>query len=140
MLSQRAFKPDVVLSAKIGLIGRLQAGPLALELEPTLFAGITQRKSNMTGAAGNEDSFGLPLTLFFQLSSSFALAAQTGVTLVVEHAKDTYQVPAAVGLAFRATSKLSVDVAFGLAAVVDANSMTKPFDSRNLTLGVGYGI
>lgn len=137
-----AFKPDVVLSAKIGLIGRWQAGPLALELQPTLFAGLTQRKIDMAGTtvSNNEDRFGLPLTLFFQLSPAFALAAQTGITMVVEHAKDTYQVPAAFGLAWRATSKLSVDVAFGLAAVVDANSMTKPFDGRNLTLGVGYGI
>jgi hypothetical protein len=137
-----AFKPDPVLSAKIGLIGRWQAGPLALELQPTLFAGLTQRKIDMAGTtvSNNEDRFGLPLTLIFQLSPAFALAAQTGITMVVEHAKDTYQVPAALGLAWRATPKLSVDVAFGLAAVVDANRMTKPFDGRNLTLGVGYGM
>jgi hypothetical protein len=137
-----AFKPEVVLSAKVGLIGRLQAGPIALELQPTLFAGLTQRKIDMAGTtvSNNEDRFGLPLTLFFQLSPAFALAAQTGITMVVEHAKDTYQVPAALGLAWLVTPKLSVDVAFGLAAVVDANSMTKPFDGRNLTLGVGYGM
>jgi hypothetical protein len=128
-----AFKPDVVLSGKIGLIGRWQAGSIAVELQPTLFAGITQRKTN-------EDRFGLPLTLFFKLSPAFALAAQTGITMVVEHAKDTYQVPAALGLAWWVSPKLSVDAAFGLAAVVDANSMTKAFDSRNLTLGVGYGM
>lgn len=137
-----AFKPDPVLSAKIGLIGRWQAGPLAVELQPTLFAGLTQRKIDMAGTkvSNNEDRFGLPLTLLFQLSPAFALAAQTGITMVVEHAADTYQVPAALGLAWLATPKLSVDVAFGLAAVVDANSMTKPFDSRSLTLGVGYGM
>src|SRR5262249_24746474 len=41
-----AFSPDVVLSAKIGLIGRWQSGPLALELQPSVFAGITQRSKN----------------------------------------------------------------------------------------------
>lgn len=137
-----AFQPEVVLSAKIGLIGRWQAGAIALELQPALFAGITQRKIDVGGmkVSNNEDRFGLPLTLFYQLSPAFALAAQTGVTLVVEHAKDTYQVPVALGIAWWATPKLSVDLAFGLAAVVDANSMTKAFDSRNLTLGVGYGM
>jgi len=137
-----AFKPDILLSAKIGLIGRWQAGPIALELQPTLFAGITQRKIDMGGTkvSNNEDRFGLPLTLFFKLSPAFAVAAQSGITMVVEHAKDTYQVPAALGLAWWVTPKLSFDAAFGLAAVVDANSMTKPFDSRNLTLGVGYGM
>lgn len=137
-----AFKPDAVLSAKIGLIGRWQAGSIALELQPTLFAGVTQRKIDMAGmkVSNNEDRFGLPLTLFFKLSPAFALAAQTGITMVVEHAKDTYQVPAALGLAWWVSPKLSVDVAFGLAAVVDANSMTKAFDGRNLTLGVGYGM
>jgi hypothetical protein len=137
-----AFDPSVVLSAKIGLIGRWEAGPIAIELQPTVFAGLTQRTIDMAGTkvSNNEDRFGLPLTLFVKLSPAFAVAAQTGVTLVIEHAKDTYQVPAALGLAWWVTPKLSVDVAFGLAAVVDANSMTKPFDSRNVTLGVGYGM
>ena len=137
-----AFKPDVVLSGKIGLIGRWQAGSIALELQPTLFAGITDRKIDMAGTkvSNNEERFGLPLTLFFKLSPAFALAAQTGITMVVEHAKDTYQVPVALGLAWWVSPRFSIDAAFGLAAVVDANSMTKPFDGRNLTLGVGYGM
>jgi hypothetical protein len=137
-----AFKPEIVLSAKIGLIGRYQAGSVAIELQPTLFAGLTQRKIDMAGVkvSNNEERFGLPVTLFFKLSPAFALAAQTGITMVVAHAKDTYPVPAAIGLAWWASPRLSVDFAFGLGAVVDANSMTKAFDSRNLTVGVGYGM
>lgn len=137
-----SFNPDIVLSAKVGLIGRWQSGPIALELQPSLFVGITQRQIDMGGTkvSNNEDRLGLPLTVFYQLSPAFGLAAQTGVTMVVEHAADTYQVPVALGLAWWATPKLSVDLAFGLTAVVDANSMTKAFDGRNLTIGVGYGM
>lgn len=137
-----AFKPEIVLSAKIGLIGRWQSDSVAIELQPSLFAGLTQRKVDMAGVkvSNNEERFGLPVTLFFKLSPQFALAAQTGITMLVAHAKDTYQVPAAIGLAWWASPRLSVDFAFGLGAVVDANSMTKAFDSRNLTLGVGYGM
>ena len=138
----RAFDPKLILSAKIGAIGRWQSNRVALELAPAVFAGITQRKVKVMDVetSVNEDVFSLPVTLFLKLSPSFAIAAQAGITLVIEHAADTYQVPAALGLAWWATPKFSVDLAFGLTAVVDKNDMTKPFDGRSLSLGVGYGM
>jgi hypothetical protein len=138
----RAFDPELILSAKIGAIGRWQSNRVALELSPTVFAGITQRKVKVMDVetSVNEDVFSLPVTLFLKLSPSFAIAAQAGITLVIEHAADTYQVPAALGLAWWVTPKFSVDLAFGLTAVVDKNPMTKPFDDRSLSLGVGYGM
>ena len=60
--------------------------------------------------------------------------------LVAEHAGDTYAIPVALGISWVATPKFSLDLAFGLAAVKSANSMAKAFDSRNLTLGVGYAM
>ncbi len=137
-----AWDPKVVLSAKVGLLARLRAGSVGIELAPSLFAGLTQRTASVNGmtVSTNEDRLALPVTFFFSLSQAFAITAQSGVTLVVEHAKDTYQVPVALGLAWWATPRFSLDIAFGLGAVLDANSMTKAFDSRNLTIGVGYGM
>lgn len=133
-----AFKPELVVSGKIGLIGRWQSNHAALELAPTVFAGITQRK--VAGVSTNEDVFSLPVTLFLKLSPGFAIAVQSGVSLTIEHAADTYVVPAAVGLAWWVSPKFSFDLAFGLTAVVDKDDMTKAFDGRSLSLGVGYGM
>lgn len=137
-----AFKPELILSAKIGLLGRWQSNRVAFELAPTVLAGITQRKVKVMDVetSVNEDVLSFPVTLFLKLSPSFAIAAQAGITLVIEHAADTYQVPAALGLAWWVTPKFSIDLAFGLTAVVDKNDMTKPFDGRSLSLGVGYGM
>ncbi|MEO8698984.1 MAG: hypothetical protein ABI867_03040 [Kofleriaceae bacterium] len=133
-----AFKPDLVASSKVGFIGRLQSSRIAIEIAPTVFAGLTQRK--VEGVSINEDVFSMPVTLLLQLSPSFALALQSGVTLTIENAGDSYVVPAAAGLAVWITPKLSFDVAFGLAAVVDKDDMKKAFDDRSLTIGVGYGM
>jgi hypothetical protein len=132
-----AFKPDLVMSGKIGLVGRTQ-GKVALEVAPTVFVGITQRK--VLDAGFNEEVFSLPVTLFFKLSPSFAFALQSGVVLTIQQAADSYEVPAAAGFAWWVSPKFSIDVAFGLDAVVDKNDMTKAFDGRSLSLGVGYGM
>ena len=132
-----AFEPELVLSGKIGLVGRTQ-GKVALEVAPTVFAGITQRK--VLDAGVNEEVFSLPVTLFFKLSPSFAIALQSGVVLTLQQAADSYEIPAAAGFAWWVSPKFSIDVAFGLDAVVDKNDMTKAFDGRSLSLGVGYGM
>ena len=36
--------------------------------------------------------------------------------------------------------RFSFDLAFGLTAVVDKDDMTKAFDGRSVSLGVGYGM
>ena len=133
-----AFKPELVVSGKLGLIGRWQSNRVALELAPTVFAGITQRK--VLDVSINEDVFSLPVTLFLKLSPAFAIALQSGISLTIEKAADTYVVPAAAGLAWWVSPKFSIDLAFGLTAVVDKDSTTKAFDGRSLSLGVGYGM
>ena len=133
-----AFKPNIVVSGKIGFVARAQSSRVALELAPTVFVGITQRK--VAGAGFNEDVLSVPVTLFLNLSPAFAIALQSGVSLTIEHAADTYVVPAAVGLAWWVSPKFSLDLAFGLTAVVDKDDMTKAFDGRSVSLGVGYGM
>jgi len=137
-----AFKPKVVLAGKGGFIGRFQAGGFALELAPSIFAGLTQRTIDMGGVkvSNNEERVAVPVTALIMLTSGFAIALQSGVTFPLKQAGDNWQVPAAAGLALRVGSRVSIDVAFGLDAALDTNDATKPFDARSLTLGVGYGL
>jgi hypothetical protein len=130
-----AFKPDTVASTKIGFVARAQSSRVALELAPAVFAGITQR-----GTSFNEDVLSVPVTLFLNLSPAFAIALQSGASLSLQNAADTYVVPAAIGLAWWVRPRFSLDLAFGLTAVVDKDDMTKAFDGRSVSLGVGYGM
>lgn len=131
------LKPDLVASGKTGFIARLQSNRVALELAPTVFSGITRRN---VAVEPNKDVFSFPVTLFLKLSPAFAIAVQSGITLTIQQAADSYVVPAAAGLAWWISPKFSIDLAFGLTAVVDKDPMTKAFDGRSLSLGVGYGM
>jgi hypothetical protein len=133
-----AFEPELVVSGKIGVVGRWQSDRIALELAPTVFAGLTQRK--VADVSFNEDVFSLPVTMFVKLSPALAIAVQSGFFLTIEEAADSYVVPGAVGLTYAISPKVSFDLAFGLTALVDNNDMTGAFDGRTLTLGVGYGM
>jgi hypothetical protein len=140
-----AFKPKLTMSGKAGLLARIQGNRIALEFAPTGYAGITQRKiDDGTGTQidnpANLDELGMPVTLFLRLSRSFSLALQGGITFTIKDAANTYKVPAAAGLSWWVTPKFSLDAAFGLAAVVDKDTMTKPFDSRSATVGVGLAL
>ena len=134
----RAFEPDLVVSAKTGFVARLHGRRVALELAPVAFIGVTQRK--VMGVEFNRDAMAIPVTLFLRLAPSFSIALQSGATFTLKKAGETYRVPAAAGLAWWVTKHFSIDVAFGLAAVLDKDDMTKAFDNRSATLGVGYAL
>jgi hypothetical protein len=135
------FKPDMLLAGKGGLIARIQAGPIAFELAPSILVGLNKRTIEMDGVkiSNNGDRVSVPVTLFIQLGGKFAIALQSGATFPLKKAADNYQIPAAVGLVI-AGSHFSFDVAFGLDAALDKNDMTKAFDARSLSVGVGYAL
>jgi opacity protein-like surface antigen len=134
----RAFDPKLVLSGKGGFIARINSKRLAIELAPMAFIGLTQRK--VGGMDFNQDEIAVPLTIYLRFASSFSLALQGGITSTLKKFGDNYRIPAAAGIAWWVTPHFSIDVAFGLAAVADKDDMTKAFDQRSATLGVGYAL
>jgi hypothetical protein len=134
----RAFEPDPVISGKAGFMVRLHGKRLGVELAPMALIGITQRK--VMGVEFNRDELVAPVTIFIRLAPRFSFALQSGITFALKKPGDTYRVPAAAGFAFFLGGHLSVDVAFGLAAVADKDDMTKAFDQRSATLGLGYAM
>jgi len=129
----RAFDPELVLSSKAGFLVRLHSSRIALEVAPSFYIGVTQREFNV-------DTFGAPVTMFFRLAGSFAIALQGGVAFVLKDAGNTWQIPAAVGFSWWVTPHISFDAAFGLAAVADSDDMTKAFDRRSISVGLGYAL
>jgi hypothetical protein len=134
----RAFDPDLVLSGKAGFLARMGSSRIALELAPTAFIGITQRK--IAGMDFNTDEFGAPVTIYLRIAGGFSLALQSGVTFTFKDIGNTWQIPAAAGFQWWLTPHISFDAAFGLAAVADSNDATKAFDQRSASVGLGYAL
>jgi hypothetical protein len=134
----RAFDPKLVASGKAGFIARINSKRLAIELAPSALIGITQRK--VGGMDFNRDEIYVPVTIYLRFAPSFSLALQGGIASTLKKFGDNYRIPAAAGIAFWITPHLSIDAAFGLAAVADKDDMTKAFDQRSATLGLGYAL
>lgn len=134
----RAFEPERVVSGKAGFLVRLNAKRVAVEISPMAIIGITKRK--LDGMDFNRDEIVVPVTIFLRFAPSFALALQAGITSTVKKFGDNYEIPAAAGLAWWVSPHFSIDAAFGLAAVADKNDMTKAFDQRSVTVGLGYAL
>lgn len=132
----RAFEPERLISGKAGFLVRLNAKRIAIEISPIALIGITKRK--IDDMDFNRDEIAVPVTLYLRFAPQFSLALQAGVTSTVKKFGDNYRVPAAAGLAWWVSPHFSIDVAFGLAAVADKDDMTKAFDQRSATVGVGY--
>ena len=134
----RAFEPKLVASGKAGFIARINSKRLAIELAPSALIGITQRK--VGGMDFNRDEIYVPVTIYLRFAASFSLALQGGIASTLKKFGDNYRVPAAAGIAWWLTPHISIDAAFGLAAVTDKDDMTKAFDQRSATLGIGYAL
>lgn len=134
----RAFEPERLISGKAGFLMRLHGKRLAIEISPIAIIGLTKRK--IGGMDVNRDELAVPVTIYLRLAPRVAFAVQSGITSTFKKFGDNYQVPAAAGLQFYLGGHLSIDAAFGLAAVADKNDMTKAFDQRSLTVGLGYAL
>ena len=130
-----AFEPERLIAVKGGLVARIHSNRLAVELAPSVLIGANKRDTGF-----NEDHFFAPVTIFLRVGGGFSIAVQSGITFDMTEIGDSYQVPAAAGFSWWVTPHFSFDAAFGLAAVVDKNDMTKAFDQRSVTAGVGLAL
>jgi hypothetical protein len=141
-----SFDPFVA-SLKVGAIGRYQAGALALEAAPALFAGLTQREPEGGGvviSTGNKEIFFLPVSVMYALSPSFGLAAQVGATVPFENAGDLFTIGASLGVQYLLSSQLFLDAAFSLPLLAGGSFYSDleltGTKARSFTLGVGYAL
>lgn len=128
------------LAIKVGAVGRWHSGPLAVELEPNLFFGLTNRDSSTVGGVvipGNQDVLDLPVTALYSITPMIAAALQVGVVLPFENTGDTYSIPLSIGGHYRVNDSLNVSLAFSLPRLVGGGSGTGA-DTRTLTLGGTY--
>lgn len=132
----RFVDPNKLLAAKAGLLARVHTGRVGIEISPVALIGVNKR--NVMDVAVNEDYLFVPVTVYVRFAPRVSLALQSGLSTTIKNAADNYKIPAAVGLAFWLGKHVSIDAAFGLAAVADKDSATKAFDQRSATVGLSY--
>jgi hypothetical protein len=130
----------LLLSVKLGVAARWHSGPLAVELQPNVFVGVTNR--TVAGVAGapditvNGDILSLPGTVLFNVAPKIDVAAQTGIVLPLENTSDAYFVPLSIGGFYHLNESLNVSLAFSLPRLIAASGGGA--DARSLTLGGTY--
>jgi hypothetical protein len=140
-LFARSFDP-FQLALKVGATGRWQSGVLAVELAPSIFAGLTERDggdSVEVSTGGNKETFILPVTAIYELMPKLGLAGQLGLTVPFEETGDTWLLGLSIGAQYMVNDQISADLAFSLPALAGGPDGTGA-DARVLTLGVGYAL
>ena len=136
-----SFDP-LLLALKVGAVGRWQSSSLAVELAPSIFAGLTNREPDsgegVVVSTTNKEIFYLPVTAIFALSPQLGLAGQVGATVPFEQTGDTYTIQLSAGAQYMVTDQIFADAAFSLPAIAGGNSDATGAKFRTITLGVGY--
>lgn len=113
---------------KIGVSGRLMAGPLMVMYEPNLYVGATKRD------VGNKESINVPVCLMLPVGTA-QVGAQVGIRGPTSHFGDLYQVPVGVLAMANLNPNLVAGAAFTFENLAGKNSSA---DVRSLGLFVGW--
>jgi hypothetical protein len=126
-----SFDP-FMLSFKLGALARFYKGPFSVELDPSLFIGITERD------AGNEEIFTAPATFMYTVMPKLGIAAQFALTVPFVDTGLT-MFGASIGAQYFITDQLILDAVFSLPAMMAGELVAVDgVDARTLTLGVAY--
>src|SRR6187401_2658493 len=86
---------------KLGVVGRWQAGAIAVDLAPNLFIGLSEREpevgADVAIGTNNKETLNLPITALYMLSSQIGLALQLGAVVPFEETGDLYTVGISLG-------------------------------------------
>ncbi len=127
----RSLSPNQ-MAIKVGLVGVYrQSQKLAFEFAPELFFGLNDRD------AGNKDAFALPLAVLYAVAPKIELGLQTGIVLPLESTGDNYEIPLSVGVHYRVSTPLAVQLAFSFPDLVGGSPLAGG-NLRTLTLGGSY--
>jgi hypothetical protein len=139
-----SFDPTL-LRLKLGLTGRWHSGQVALEFQPALFFGLSNRTvdemmgGTMVTVTVNGDDLTLPATLMYSVTPQIAVALQLGLFLPFESTGDEYFLSLSFGAHYQLNDKLNLHLAFSLPRVAAGDFVApKGGDARTLTLGGGY--
>jgi hypothetical protein len=120
---------SITLAAKLGAVARWHSGPLAVEVQPNAFIGVTNRDASV-------DIINLPATALYTVAPKIDVAGQTGFVLPLKDTGDTYSLPLSIGAFYHVNESLTANAAFSLPRLIAASGGGTDF--RTLTLGGTY--
>jgi len=128
------------LDIKIGLDGRWTWDKVSLELQPSLFFGLTNRTAPAVmppamAAPANTDVLFIPATLAYRVAPKADVALQAGLALPFENTSDSWTIPLAIAARYAVSPKFGLGLAFSFPALIGGTSTAK---IRTLTLGGTY--
>jgi hypothetical protein len=121
-----------VIAVKLGVSARWRQGPLAIELQPNVFVGATER-NDLT----NADTLNLPVTALYTIAPKLDVGGQLGFLVPFESTADTYAILLAFGGFYQVNESLNLNLAFSLPNLVGGRAGTG-IDARTLMLGGTY--
>lgn len=121
---------SITLAAKLGVAARWHSGPLAVETQPNVFIGLTNR------ASANEEVVALPATGLYTVAPKIDVAGQVAIVLPIADVGNLYFVGLSVGAFYHVNESLNASLAFSLPRLVAASGGGA--DARTLTLGGTY--
>lgn len=140
-----SFKDPFAFAIKVGALGRWHKDKLAVEVQPSIFIGVTNRTidSPLGPLAGtvnyNRDLLNLPITVLYDVIPKLSVAGQVGVVLPFEDAGDTYQIPLSIGAHYTVNESLMATLALSLPVLAGGDgNIKKGIDARSVTLGGTY--
>jgi len=125
------FSDPFGLAIKLGGAVRWHSGKLAVEVDPNVFFGLTNRNTN-------GDLLDLPGTVFYAITPMVSLAVQTGFLIPFQNTGDLYAIPLSIGAHYHVNESLNVSLAFNLPRLIGGSLGGNGFDVRSLTLGGTY--
>ncbi len=131
---------------KLGVVGRWQAGAIAVDAAPNIFVGLSEREpegdADVAIGSNNKETVHVPISALYLLSSQIGLALQLGAVIPMQETGDLYTVGISLGAQYMLSNKMMVDAAFSLPMLVkgDAYEGVDAVDVRTLTLGFGYAL
>jgi hypothetical protein len=129
----------LALAVKLGVVGRWQKAKLAVEFQPNVFIGVTERDGVVTGGVavgGNKEILSIPVTAYYAVGPKVALSLQTGVVMPFEEIADTFTVPLSLGGHYSLNESMNLTLAFTFPAIIAGTE--GGIDARSLTLGATY--
>ena len=131
---------------KLGVVGRWQAGAIAVDAAPNIFIGLSEREpegdADVAIGSNNKETVNLPISALYLLSSQIGLALQLGAVIPMQETGDLYTVGISLGGQYMLSNKMMIDAAFSLPMLVkgDAYEGVDALDVRTLTVGFGYAL
>lgn len=129
-----------LLDIKIGVDGRWVWNKISLELQPSLFIGLTNREPPMVtppavATGGNTEFLFIPATIAYRVAPKADVALQAGLALPFSNTGDTWTLPLAIAARYALTPQFGVGLAFAFPKLIGGNGTA---DARSLTLGGTY--